>query len=91
MSEGPSVYTILHPAARKEHSCYECGRKISKGSKYELFKGCWDGEFTDYKTCQPCSDLRQEINNESHDEPLAFGELAEAAQEYEYKFPPEPK
>ncbi|MBQ7607926.1 MAG: hypothetical protein IJU76_08150 [Desulfovibrionaceae bacterium] len=44
--------------ARKEHHCYECGRIIKKGEKYEYARGVWEGDFSTNKTCLDCLSLR---------------------------------
>ncbi len=44
--------------ARKPHKCCECHREIAKGSRYERISGKWDGEFSAYKTCLDCVEIR---------------------------------
>lgn len=51
----------LTPIARKQHICFECGRTIQKGEKYELARGLWDGNFLTFKTCLDCLSVRQEF------------------------------
>src|SRR4030066_192878 len=43
-------------SARKEHSCYECRRKISPGETYQRTTAMWHrGEGIDtYKVCRHC-------------------------------------
>ncbi len=44
--------------ARKPHKCYECRGGIPSGETYEKIAGVWDGEFSEFKTCARCSELR---------------------------------
>jgi hypothetical protein len=90
MCERPSVSSEEFPKARKKHKCCECHREIAIGEKYQLVKGCWDGEWSKYKTCLPCYELRNKINSDMRglDDPLCFEGLQETAQEYEYQWPP---
>lgn len=45
--------------ARKHHKCEECDQIINPGDFYELFKGCWDGKWADYRTCADCSSIKE--------------------------------
>ena len=47
--------------AKKKHICGECGKDILPGSKYEYAVGSWEGDFTVYKTCGVCLELRNEF------------------------------
>jgi hypothetical protein len=92
MCDKPSVYSNQLRTARKEHICIECRRPIKPGERYHLFKGCWDGSWSRYKTCEACEDLRSEIMSECDyrlDEGIPFGDLHEHAREADYLFPPE--
>ena len=55
----PDFINKKNPKARKLHHCGECGREISKGEKYFLEFGMWDGEFSQYKTCSDCGAIRE--------------------------------
>jgi hypothetical protein len=44
--------------ARKSHECCECHGPINRGEKYEYFKGLFDGMWTNFKTCIPCTNVR---------------------------------
>lgn len=44
--------------ARQKHRCCECHENISVGKKYEYVSGCWEGEFSTFKTCLRCVALR---------------------------------
>lgn len=51
----PSVYSqTLIKSSRKPHKCCECHRQIPSKSSYQLVKGCWDGKWLEYKTCNKC-------------------------------------
>ena len=83
--EGPSAYWETYPKARKEHTCCECLSVIAKGEKYQLFEGVWDGEFSRYRTCLICADVRDTVQSEREpDEGIQFGCLwEETGVEYE--------
>jgi len=84
-SEMPSVSRHKLVIARKSHSCCECHRDIAIGERYQRINGCWEGAWSEFKTCMPCVDLRDELGRQ---DPIAFGGLEEAAQEYDEEFPP---
>jgi hypothetical protein len=44
--------------ARKPHRCCECRQEIPKGAMYERSRGKWDGDFSSYKTCSLCVEIR---------------------------------
>ena len=44
--------------ARKEHRCCECSRIILFREPYEVFDGCYEGRFYQYKTCLDCVSAR---------------------------------
>ena len=52
-----SVYNRKIVKARKEHGCCECGDMIIKGERYEHVKACYDGSWSDFKTCLPCMNI----------------------------------
>lgn len=55
----PEFYDRREPTARKEHRCQECGGRILPGETYERVSGKWDGQFSQFKTCCRCTDLRE--------------------------------
>ena len=80
MSDVASVYSVSYPKARREHRCCECNRIIKPGEEYQLYKGCWDGKWSDYKTCQECADQRDDYVKDHDlrmDEGVPFGSLGE--------------
>lgn len=88
--EAPSVFSCEIRTARKEHRCCECHRTINIGDRYQMVKGIWDGKAGRFKTCHPCADLRDEINEECRyeDERPCFEELGEYAREMGKDWPP---
>ena len=86
----PSVFSDEVRMARKMHKCCECPNPILPGQKYRLFKGCYDGKWSRYKTCMDCDEIRDELYSlYRDDERPAFGELAEWAHEAGITFPAE--
>jgi hypothetical protein len=59
----PSLYNARIHTARKVHRCYECRGHILPGERYEAASGIWDGEFSVYKTCGHCRDIRTWTGN----------------------------
>jgi hypothetical protein len=56
--ERPAFHSSTKPIARVTHVCNECDAPINPGEQYERSVGCWDGEFTMFKTCPVCLELR---------------------------------
>lgn len=46
-------------AARAEHVCEECRRRILRGEPYEYTRGKWEGYFSVFHVCADCVALRQ--------------------------------
>lgn len=44
--------------ARKDHLCCECKEPIRKGDSYHFERGKWEGEFSSFKTCRECAEIR---------------------------------
>lgn len=79
MSDGPQVYSESQPKARTEHRCCECRGRIYPGERYSLFRGCWDGRWSTFKTCEDCVALRKDIDatiKDADDRP-PFGNIYE--------------
>ena len=57
--ERPDVYTVVTPVARVEHECNECGRKISRGERYERARMLYEGRWDCCDTCHRCLRLRE--------------------------------
>jgi len=59
---GPVTSDVTYPKARKDHRCCECRQTIKKGEEYERFSGLWeDGGWGVFKTCLPCSRMRDDL------------------------------
>lgn len=56
--DAPEFYIKEIRKARKQRKCYECGRSIETGERYEHVRGKWDGDVASYDTCPRCLDLR---------------------------------
>jgi hypothetical protein len=87
--ELPSVFDATMRRARKEHTCCECKQSIRIGDLYELAKGCWNGKWDSFKTCDTCADLRRQVEDIidcAFDDPICFGELREMCEEYNLEF-----
>lgn len=56
--EGPKVHETAVRRARKEHGCTECGETIAIGVRYEDTTGLWDGQWSGYRTCLTCVEIR---------------------------------
>jgi predicted metal-dependent phosphoesterase TrpH len=73
-AEWPAVFEDRTIKARGTHSCCECGSEISPGEEYQRCKGLWDGEWSTFKTCSVCEEIRKEAE-ETLDYKICFGEL----------------
>lgn len=50
---------VLIVKARKPAVCCECRETIEPGERYEMVSGKWDGEWSSFKTCLPCKEIRE--------------------------------
>lgn len=48
--------------ARKEYACTECGETIRPGDKHERVKGMWDKEWSTFRTCLSCVEIREHFS-----------------------------
>lgn len=81
---GEFVYTRIMRKARKSHKCGECRHVIVPGEVYEYFKGVWDGQASDFKSCVCCAKARCALTSEiGADACITFGSLREALHEYD--------
>lgn len=62
------------PSARKEYVCCECGSTIDIGEKHQCFTGLLDGVWVTFRTCIPCSKIRNVAQCKlcAHGEVIAF-------------------
>lgn len=57
--EAAEVYDVSRPKAAKEHRCSECRGVIPRGATHELVSMLFDGEWSKWRTCSSCSDIRE--------------------------------
>lgn len=55
---GPDFHSERVVRAAKVHHCCECGVEIAKGERYQVVSGAWDGEFSTFRTCLACVEIR---------------------------------
>ena len=91
--ERPAIFEDVEIVARKSHVCCECHRKIDKGERYHFAKGLWDGHWSQFRTCLPCSDLRNTLRDDNDPDGVIwyFGTLRETAHDVGVPFPPPSK
>ena len=82
----PEFYSEKTRHARTKHKCYECSRAINAGETYEYVSGKWDGDFSVFKTCCRCLELRAFVKQNVKCFCWAHGNMIEdaidTAQEY---------
>lgn len=59
MCELASIENVKVCRAKRDYRCVECSKPIPKGAQYESYGGLWEGEWSTYRTCIPCRDLRE--------------------------------
>ncbi|WP_052700080.1 hypothetical protein [Methylocucumis oryzae] len=59
----PTLYREVWRKAIKEHKCCECQDVIKIGERYQYVAGVWEGQFSTFKTCASCVDVRLEVND----------------------------
>lgn len=72
-----SFYNQKLVTAKKPHQCTECGEVIPANAKYENVRGCWGGDFSVYKTCASCKEIRDHFSCDG----WVFGQLWEDLEE----------
>ena len=58
---------------KKEHNCFGCGRKFSKGSKLNFTKSVDGGEFSSAYWCKTCQEYWE--RNMKYCDEIGYGEL----------------
>lgn len=56
--DSASPYLEQWRTARKPNRCCECLRTIEPGQPYQFVSGCWDGDWSAYRTCADCYHIR---------------------------------
>jgi hypothetical protein len=69
----PEFYRERIRTARKTHICFECGKAVEPGTRYQHVAGKWDATVESFAFCLPCARLMA-ANVEAHD---AVGRVAE--------------
>ena len=77
--DAPKVWRQKERVARKVHRCCECGGLIRVGETYQSVAMLDDYGWKQYKTCEPCADLRSSLSNVMC---VYMQGLAEAYEEY---------
>lgn len=54
-----AVANAVMRRARKRHRCVECNEHIEMGAIYEALALCCDGSWSHWKTCLPCTRIRE--------------------------------
>lgn len=78
-------YTVL---TRKPHYCIGCDREFPAKTKMERGEQIFDGQFSNFYTCETCQTLFSEFRNHFYDESEGFfpgGIVKEYSFEDEYK------
>lgn len=52
------VFHAKNVKARKDYACSECNRPIPKGTIHQFAKLFGDREWSSYRTCLPCAEIR---------------------------------
>lgn len=47
--------------AKKKYACSECGDDIKIGDKYEYVRGRWNGDWSTFRTCKTCVNVRRDL------------------------------
>lgn len=56
--DSASFYEANMRRARKVHACEECNGPIGVGDEHEYVKGLWDGQWSTFRTCLSCKEIR---------------------------------
>ena len=75
----PSFFDETRPKARKKHRCCECRGDILPGEHYQKVVGVWSGDFSWFKICGSCEELRDWMRDRGVDS--CFGNIYEMLHE----------
>ena len=53
----PEFYRNKDHTAKKQYKCCECNKPITPGQRYRRTSGKWEGDVREFKTCESCSDI----------------------------------
>ena len=70
------VFRRSTPTARRRHNCYECGRVVEPGERYERAVGLFDGRWDSMATCPRCLEARRFLDVVCHGQWL-YGDIWE--------------
>lgn len=59
----PTISTTRLVKARVTHACVECEAIIQPGEYYEIVDGLWEGSWQQFKTCEPCAEVRNHLKD----------------------------
>ena len=65
--EMPTVFNESKRKAKKQHTCCECDRLISKGESYFMLQGLWEGRWGNYKQCSTCHEIGSKYQDETRE------------------------
>lgn len=79
MCELPDLFECREVIGRKSYHCCECFKLIERGERHQHIKGLWEGEWSSFRTCFDCCDLRARIDLAWEDEEcgVALGHVYE--------------
>jgi hypothetical protein len=65
--EPVEFYSSKMLVGRKEHECCECRRVIPKGVRHEHARMKYEGDWSEYRTCELCISVRNNLIRCGHD------------------------
>lgn len=60
------MISVKRKKARKNHICDNCGSNVFRGEEYELQTNKVDGHIYNWKNCDHCKDLREQMFREGY-------------------------
>ena len=58
------LFEQVNRKARKDYQCCECARPIKRGECYQFCKMFFEGEWSSYRTCLACAEIRKAFSCE---------------------------
>src|SRR5882757_11287809 len=62
--DGPDIYRLTYPVARKDYRCSECSTVISKGVKHAKHTGLQEDEWWTFRICMDCDEACDWLSEE---------------------------